>query len=74
MKTTTQTVTPEQAAAWLHPETNTDIMRAHLHGQSLERVYEAAEDMMGNKNTSRLIEARSQRSLKAAATRYQKGA
>ena len=50
------------------------LMRAHLHGQHLERVYEAAEDMMGNKNTARTVAERSVKSQKAAATRYRKGA
>jgi hypothetical protein len=42
------------------------IMRAHLHDQTLDRVYEAAEDMMGNENASRAVGARSAVRQKAA--------
>ncbi len=34
------------------------IMRAHLNGKSLDRVFEASEDMLGNKNSIHLIRAR----------------
>lgn len=49
------------------------LTRAHLHGESIKRVFEAAEDMLGNSNSIRLIKARAAKGVKAAATRRARG-
>lgn len=45
------------------------IMRAHLQRRPLAQVYPASEDMLGNKNSDKFVEARSNRGKKAAETR-----
>jgi hypothetical protein len=47
-------------------------MRAHLHNKDMQRIDESVEDMLGTKNSIRLINARSEKGRKAAATRYGK--
>lgn len=45
------------------------VLRAHLQGRPLTKVYPASVDLDGNKNSADLIQERSQRSLKGAQTR-----
>ncbi len=48
------------------------LMRAHLQGRTIAMVHPAAEDMVGNTNTSKTVEKRSERGHKAAQTRKKK--
>ncbi len=48
------------------------VMRAHLQGRTIAQVYPASEDMVGNKNSSKLIEERSASRRKSAETRKKK--
>lgn len=48
------------------------IMRHHLNGKAITTVHEASEDMLGNKNSVRLIRSRQQRGVKSGITRKAK--
>lgn len=48
------------------------LMRAHLQGRTIATVYPSAEDMVGNKNSNKLIEERKAQRIKSAETRKKK--
>lgn len=46
------------------------VMRDHLHGKKeVNRVFEVSEDMLGNSNSVRVIQARSKKGVKSHATK-----
>jgi hypothetical protein len=48
------------------------LMHAHLEGEPVGRVYEASEDLLGNENTSRVVQARSARASRTNRARAEK--